>query len=88
MRKTIIIAPGILPIPATRGGAVETGIEQLIYENEKNDENVFEIYSCFDKKASKQAKNFKKSNFLFYKFGKIDKIKMYLLKGINKICNI
>ena len=35
MKKILLIAPSELPIPAVLGGAVETGIVQLIKENEK-----------------------------------------------------
>ena len=41
MSRIVLVAPGILPIPAIKGGAVETGIEQLINENELHDDNIF-----------------------------------------------
>jgi len=41
MKKLLFVTPGKLPVPALRGGAVETLIEMLISENEK--ESCFEI---------------------------------------------
>ena len=35
MKKIIVVNNGTLPLPAVRGGAVETLIELLIKENEK-----------------------------------------------------
>ena len=64
MSKIVIIAPGILPIPATKGGAVETGIEQLIKENELHSGNKFEVFSCFDEEAKEEAKKIKNTDFI------------------------
>lgn len=88
MSKIVIIAPGILPIPATKGGAVETGIEQLIKENELHNGNKFEVFSCFDEEAKKEAKKIKNTDFIFYKFKLIDKIEMLCLKCANKVLSI
>lgn len=88
MSKIAIIAPGTLPIPATRGGAVETGIEQLIYENELHSKNVFEVYSCFDIEAFEKTKSIKNSKFIFYNFGIIDKLEMFFLKCVNKLFSL
>lgn len=85
MSKIVIIAPGTLPIPATKGGAIEIGIDQLINENELHEDNTFEVYSCWDKKAEEKSKSIKKSKFKFYKFGSLDKIEMIIIKSINKL---
>ena len=88
MSKIVIIAPGTLPIPATKGGAVETGIDQLINENESHENNIFEVYSCWDKNAEEKAKDIKKSTFKFYRFGILDKIEMIIIKSINKLFSL
>ena len=88
MSKIVIIAPGILPIPATKGGAVETGIEQLIKENELHSGNKFEVFSCFDEEAKEEAKKIKNTDFIFYKFKLIDKIEMICLKCANKVISL
>lgn len=88
MSRIVLVAPGILPIPAIKGGAVETGIEQLINENELHDDNNFEVYSCWDKEAEEKAKSIKKSNFKFYKFGILDKTEMIIIKSVNKLFSL
>ena len=51
MKKIIVVNNGTLPLPAVRGGAVETLIELLIKENEKRKKFLFEVYSIYDEKA-------------------------------------
>lgn len=46
--KILIIAPGVLPIPATKGGAVEALIESYINYNEKVHEHDFTLYTMYD----------------------------------------
>ena len=48
MKKILLIAPSELPIPAVLGGAVETGIVQLIKENEKRQNLKFELFSYYN----------------------------------------
>lgn len=88
MSRIVIIAPGTLPIPAVKGGAVETGIDQLINENELHKDNIFEVYSCWDKDAEEKTKFIEKSKFKFYKFGILDKIEMIIIKSINKVFSL
>ena len=45
MKKIIVVNNGTLPLPAVRGGAVETLIELLIKENEKRKKFLFEVPS-------------------------------------------
>ena len=53
MKKIAIISSGYFPVPAVKGGAVETLIEKLIISNELNHFYDFEVYSTFDKQAEK-----------------------------------
>ena len=46
MKKVLIVSPGGLPIPAVKGGAVETLIEYLINENELESNFIFTVVSC------------------------------------------
>ena len=41
----LIISPGILPVPAVNGGAVENLIEIFLEENEKYNKNNITVYS-------------------------------------------
>ena len=81
----LIISPGILPVPAVDGGAVENLIEIFLEENEKYNKNNIVVYSCKNDKAEKKSNdNFKKTKFRFIKtYG----IKYKILKNIRWIIN-
>lgn len=86
MKKILIIAPSNLPIPAVRGGAVETGIDQILIENEKEKNSIqIDVIGFFDEGARKEAGKYKKTNFWFYKNNWVDDVVDFLLRGINKI---
>lgn len=67
MKKIIIVNNGSLPLPAVRGGAVETLIELLMKENEKRKKFLFEVYSIHDEKALEAAKQYSYTSFCFVK---------------------
>lgn len=50
LKKMAIVTPGLLPVPAVNGGAVETLITYLIEGNEANPHYQFTVYTCADKK--------------------------------------
>lgn len=60
-----VITPGILPVPASKGGAVEALIENLIKENEIKGLLRFEIISIYNEEAAKISEQYEKSDFLF-----------------------
>lgn len=66
-KQIAIITPGILPIPCTKGGAVENLIELYIQENEIINKFQFHIYSIYDKKAKELAAKYKHTSFHFFK---------------------
>ena len=84
MKKVLIIAPGDLPLPATKGGAVETGIDQILLENEKNKDIIIDVISQYDKNAADISKKFKNSNFEYYIPSKYDGILKIVIKLFNK----
>ena len=59
MTKVLIIGPGNSPIPATKGGAVETLIEYIVKENEIDPKIDLAVASIYEEESSKEAKNFK-----------------------------
>ena len=67
MNNDVFITSGFLPVPATKGGAVETLVQNLIDENEIVKKNKFTIFSIYDKKAYEKSKMYSQTNFLFYK---------------------
>ena len=83
--KILIISPSDLPIPAVKGGAVETGIQQILQENEKAKENQIDIVSYFDEKAIVEARKYEHSKFYYYKCVKIDKLLNIFLRMIRRI---
>lgn len=70
----LIISSCELPIPAIKGGAVETLISLLVAENE-NSENNINVISLYDFFAEKESINYKKAKFFYQKKSKfIDNI--------------
>jgi len=72
MKNILIVSPDILPVPAVRGGAVETIIEQLVSSNERLEDSdlKFTVISIKDSliEISKQNEN---SNFIYFRNGKV-----------------
>lgn len=89
MKKIAIIPPGELPIPSSKGGAIETLIDYLIEENEKYDEYEFYVYSIFDKNSEQESKKYTKSKFIYIKVNsKLNKINNFFIKVIRKLSKI
>ena len=61
--KIAVITSGFLPVPPSKGGAVENLLYNLIKENEVNEKFEFEIFSIYNEEASKIAKEYKKTKF-------------------------
>lgn len=89
--KIAIVTPGTLPVPAIRGGAVETLIELLIKgnENDKDNDNDITIYSIFDERSALETKKYLNTKFFFINDNtilfKLGKIIRYFLKSVFKI---
>lgn len=62
-----VITSGFLPVPPTKGGAVENLLYNLIKYNEKEMKVNFNIFSIYDKKAEEDAKKFKYTKIKFFK---------------------
>lgn len=63
--KIAIIGPSGLPVPAVKGGAIETLIDVIINENEKKSKLDIDIYTIYDKEAIEASKKYKNTNFIF-----------------------
>ncbi len=85
--KIAIITSGYMPVPATKGGAVETLVENIIYEREKiEDNNDIYIFTDYDKKAWEKSKKYKKSEFICIKTPKIfNLIDLIIFKFFSKV---
>lgn len=86
MKTICLFSPGILPIPAVKGGAIETLINILIDENEIEKKVKFIIISNYDPEAVQLSEKYQFSRFIFIKDNRIIS-KMYSLmyRGLRKI---
>lgn len=87
--RIAMVTSGFLPLPAVRGGAVESLIMNLLNENENMNNNVeFYIFSIYDQEAIDESKRYKKTHFCYIeppKFIKIfDKLIYYIVDRILK----
>lgn len=85
MKNIAIISPTNLPIPATKGGAVETGIQQIIDENEQKKEVNIDIFSYYEELASQESQAYKFTKFNYYKESNMERFKGFIKKGLNFI---
>lgn len=63
--KIAIIGPQGLPVPAVKGGAIETLIDVITKENENKKILNIDIYTVFDKDALKESHKYYKSKYIF-----------------------
>lgn len=65
--KVAFLTYGASPIPATKGGAVENLIEDLLDENENYGLLDFTVFSIWEKEATRQAQKYNHTKFHFVK---------------------
>lgn len=65
--KIALFTAGVLPVPATKGGAVENLVQMLIEENEKNHYAQFTITSIYDESAATASVEYTHSDIYFVK---------------------
>jgi len=65
MKKVAFIPCGVLPIPATKGGAVENLVQQLLDKNELHGEYEMIVYSPYERKAQVCSKKYSNTTFVF-----------------------
>ena len=64
MKNLIIISPGILPVPATEGGAIENLIQNFINQNEYEKRVKIHLFSIYSKEAYKKSLKYNIVNFI------------------------
>ena len=69
--KVLIVSSGYSPVPVSKGGAVESLIEYLVIENEKQKSLDLFVSSSFDLAAEQMSKEYKKTEFVFVKIPKL-----------------
>lgn len=80
--KIAIITSGLLPLPATKGGAIETLIDSFVQENEKQKKFEITIYSMSSKEAKKIVKYQK---YRLCKYIYINQLSSFCIRVINKL---
>ena len=63
--KIAIICSSGLPVPAVKGGAIETLVEIICKENEVYKKLDIDVYSIYDEEAIIESKKYEKSNFIY-----------------------
>ena len=89
MKKIALVSSGDLPIPAVKGGAVETLLELLVEQNEVENKVHFIVVSCNNEKAKEKSKKYANSTFLYIKKNnfiedKVSKV-TYLMNKLSKL---
>lgn len=86
--KLAMITSGFLPVPATKGGAVENLIENFLKMNEEYKDYEITVFSIYDEKAKEEIKNFKNTRCIFIKSNLfvdgLDKSLFFIAKNILK----
>ena len=86
--KIAIIGPQGLPVPAIKGGAIETLIDVITKENEKEKKLDIDVYTIFDKDAVKESSKYTKSKYIFLcKYKKYKFIRDKCISLFRKIFN-
>lgn len=89
MLNIAILCPSVLPVPAVRGGAVETIIDGLVRENENNPKMHFTVFSEYDDLAEKESRSFKYTDFVYIKTNRTLEKWYYIgYRGIKKLFKI
>lgn len=80
--KVAILTSGLLPLPAVKGGAIETLLDSFVNEHEKQESNniKFEIYSVYNKHVKNIAKQYKNTQYIY-----LNNIGNFTIRLINKI---
>ena len=75
--RILIISPGVVPVPAIKGGAVENLIEMLITSKEITKQHEITVYSVYDEELNEKIRNIN-CNFKFIYSNK----KLYFIKKV------
>ena len=85
MKKICIILPEEYPVPATKGGAVETLVNRIIDENEKENKLDITCVTRYEKNAYIKSKEYKNTKFVFFRMYPNIKLFRFAVRVINNI---
>lgn len=84
--KVAIVTSGFLPVPPTKGGAVESLVQYIVDENERQHQLDLVVYTCFDEDALQRAARLSETEFIFIKTPPLvkaaDKVIYFLAKHV------
>lgn len=63
--RVCLIMPNVFPVPATKGGATETLMTNLLKENEKEGKIDFACVSVYEENAEKLSKQYQYTKFIY-----------------------
>ena len=66
MKRIAIITPGFLPVPCSKGGAVENLIEAYLLANEEQLLFHFQVYTLYNSQAERLSRRYKHTTFHFF----------------------
>ncbi len=85
MKKVYLVLVPMLPCPSVKGGAIETLLTNLAKENEKNPKVELHIILKYDRKAVRESRKYKNTDFIFIKYGILNKICFKFYKIFRKL---
>lgn len=86
MQKICLVTCGDLPVPAVQGGAVETLLQLLAEENERQARCSLVIISRFCDKAVEESRAYKRTTFLYVRADSDFERKLHLMsRAVNKL---
>ncbi|MFI3227804.1 MAG: glycosyltransferase family 4 protein [Clostridia bacterium] len=86
MKKVVLITPGVLPVPATQGGAIETLVELLLEQNEICKNVKLIVFSKYEKDAYALSLKYNNSEITWLKSNKfVEKIYFLFYHALRKI---
>lgn len=89
MQKICLVTCGDLPVPAVQGGAVETLLQLLADENERQNKCEFVIISRYNEKALSESKKYEHTKFLYNRADSAFEKKLQLFsRFLNKVSKI
>ena len=81
MKKIAFVMPWLLPMPPVRGGAVETLVDSLLWENEEAGRFVITVFSPQDAQARLESAKYRRVEFVPIQVPKWQHEAVRLVKG-------
>lgn len=83
--KLAIVIPSQLPVPAVKGGAVETLVTGLIDQNEEKRLIDITVFSTYDREAVLESKKYEYTRFIWIRYNILNKIINVITRIYSKI---